>query len=52
LKLNDPTGDCISGISAGNVGDATEWLVGDTFLKSVYFSHNVDTNSMSLAKLR
>lgn len=23
----DPTGDCISGIAAGNIGGATEWLV-------------------------
>lgn len=52
VDINDPTGDCISGISAGNVGDDTEWLVGDTFLKSVYFSHNVDTNQISLAKLK
>lgn len=52
VDLNNPTGDCISGISAGNVGDNTEWLVGDTFLKSVYFSHNVDTNQISLAKLK
>jgi len=52
VDINDPTGACISGISAGNVGDATEWLVGDTFLKSVYFSHNVDTNTMSLANLK
>lgn len=24
---NDPTGDCVSGISSGNIGGATEWLV-------------------------
>lgn len=24
---NDPNGDCISGISSGNIGGATEWLV-------------------------
>jgi hypothetical protein len=31
---NDPTGDCISGISAGQIGGATEWLVGDVFLSA------------------
>jgi len=43
--------DCMSGISAGEFGEATQWLVGDVFLKNAYFSHNVDTNTMSLAKL-
>lgn len=27
VNAADPTGDCTSGISAGNVGGATEWLV-------------------------
>lgn len=48
---NDPTGDCTSGISAGNVGGAQEWLVGDVFLKNAYFSTDVDKNTVSLAKL-
>jgi hypothetical protein len=48
---NDPTGDCVSGISAGQIGGATEWLVGDVFLKNAYFSTNVDKNTVSLAKL-
>lgn len=47
----DPQGDCISGISAGQVGDDTQWLVGDVFLKNAYFSTNVDDNTLSLAKL-
>lgn len=50
LDINDPTGMCVSGISSGNVGQG-EWLVGDTFLKSAYFSTNVDKNQLSLAKL-
>lgn len=35
----NPTGDCVSGIfeSAGNIGGATEWPVGDVFLKNTYF---------------
>jgi len=32
------TGACLSGISAGTVGGAQEWLVGDVFLKNAYFS--------------
>ncbi|RDB25910.1 putative aspartic-type endopeptidase CTSD [Hypsizygus marmoreus] len=47
----DPTGDCISGIAAGNIGGATEWLVGDVFLKNAYFSTDVTKNTLSLAKL-
>jgi hypothetical protein len=47
----DPNGDCVSGIAAGNIGGAQEWLVGDVFLKNAYFSTDVGTNSLSLAKL-
>ncbi|KAF8525835.1 acid protease [Hysterangium stoloniferum] len=47
----DPTGDCQSGITSGNVGADTEWLVGDVFLKNAYFSTNVNENTISLAKL-
>ncbi|TFK40258.1 aspartic peptidase A1 [Crucibulum laeve] len=48
---NDPTGDCTSGITSGDVGGATEWLVGDVFLKNAYFSTDVAQNTLSLAKL-
>jgi len=48
---NNLQGDCISGISSGNVGGPNQWLVGDVFLKNAYFSHNVDKNEISLAKL-
>ncbi|EKM78686.1 hypothetical protein AGABI1DRAFT_114293 [Agaricus bisporus var. burnettii JB137-S8] len=51
LDPNDPNGDCISGISAGNIGGAQEWLVGDVFLKNAYFSTDVDQNEVSLADL-
>jgi hypothetical protein len=47
----NPTGDCTSGISSGNVGGAQEWLVGDVFLKNAYFSTDVGKNTLSLAKL-
>jgi len=42
---------CLCGIQAGNIGGATEWLVGDVFLKNAYFSTNVQQNTISLAKL-
>jgi hypothetical protein len=48
---NNPTGDCISGISSGQIGGANEWLVGDVFLKNAYFSTNVGKNTIQLAKL-
>jgi len=50
---DDPTGDCVSGIVADTLSDdsATQWLVGDVFLKDVYFSTNVNKMSISLATL-
>jgi len=50
----DPNGDCVSGIAGapnGAVGNANEWLVGDTFLKNAYFSTDVEKNTLSLASL-
>ncbi|KAF8311983.1 acid protease [Clavulina sp. PMI_390] len=51
VNANDLTGDCISGISAGQIGGADEWLVGDVFLKNAYFSVDESKNTVSLAKL-
>jgi len=51
VDANDPTGDCVSGISSGQIGGATEWLVGDVFLKNAYFSVDTGKNAISLAKL-
>lgn len=49
---NDLTGDCVSSISAGdNDGGENTWLVGDPFLKNVFFSTEVDKNTLSFAKL-
>jgi hypothetical protein len=50
---NDPKGDCVSGIVSDTLSDdsPTQWLVGDVFLKDVYFSTNVDKMSISLARL-
>ncbi|THG95238.1 hypothetical protein EW026_g6382 [Hermanssonia centrifuga] len=47
----DLTGDCVSGISSGQIGGADEWLVGDVFLKNAYFSTDVTNNQISLAEL-
>ncbi|KAJ7220032.1 acid protease [Mycena pura] len=41
------TGACTSGIGSF---DDTKFLVGDTFLKNVYFSTNADDNTIMLAK--
>ena len=51
VNANDPTGDCVSGISSGQIGGAQEWLVGDVFLKNAYFSTDVGKNTLALAKL-
>jgi len=51
VDQNDLTGDCISAVSAGQIGGANEWLLGDAFLKNAYFSVDVSTNKISLAKL-
>ncbi|KAG9315255.1 acid protease [Chiua virens] len=51
VDLNNPTGACTAGIQPQQIGAATEWLVGDVFLKNAYFSTNVATNQISLAKL-
>jgi hypothetical protein len=52
VNANDPTGDCVSGISGGSFGTSnTEWLVGDVFLKNAYYSTDVGKNTVSLAKL-
>lgn len=45
------TGNCVSGISAGEIDGDTTWLVGDVFLKNAYFSVNVNNNTIQLAKL-
>jgi len=48
---NNPAGDCLSGISPGQIGGPNQWLVGDVFLKSAYFSTDVTKNQISLANL-
>ncbi len=48
---NNLLGDCVSAISAGNVGQQNEWLVGATFLKNAYFATNTKANKIGLAHL-
>jgi hypothetical protein len=47
----NPTGDCVSGISSGQIGGPDEWLAGDVFLKNAYFSTDVGKNTIQLAQL-
>jgi len=51
VDVNNVTGDCTAGIQPQQIGGATEWLVGDVFLKNAYFSTDVSKNQISLAKL-
>lgn len=51
VNPNDLSGDCISGISAGQLGGPNQWLAGDVFLKNAYFSTNVGKNTVQLAML-
>ncbi|KAJ7086071.1 acid protease [Mycena belliarum] len=44
------SGDCTSGIGAFSDANNNQWLVGDSFLKSVYFSTNADDDTVTLAK--
>jgi hypothetical protein len=50
VNTNDPTGECVSGISSGDIDGPNVWLTGDLFLKNVYLSTNVDRNTIQLAK--
>jgi hypothetical protein len=52
VSQNNLQGDCVSGIMSGQIGGAQQWLVGDVFLKNAYFSHDVNKNTISLAKLK
>ncbi len=44
-------GLCLSGISSGQIGGPNEWLVGDVFLKNVYFATDVGKDAVGLARL-
>ncbi|KJA26381.1 hypothetical protein HYPSUDRAFT_318649 [Hypholoma sublateritium FD-334 SS-4] len=51
--VEEGSATCVSGISVGTVGPFdlnTDWLVGDVFLKNVYFSTDEDNDEISIAK--
>ncbi|KAI8445148.1 aspartic peptidase A1 [Phakopsora pachyrhizi] len=52
ISANKLDGDCISGITAGNIGGKNQWLVGDVFLKNVYFATDVTNNQIGLAAIK
>jgi hypothetical protein len=49
---NDLTGDCTAGVSSGQIGGATEWLVGDVFLKNAYFATTESSNIVNILIVR
>ncbi|KAG5634385.1 hypothetical protein H0H81_002148 [Sphagnurus paluster] len=48
----NPQGNCTSGITAGTPGGPQQWLVGDVFLKSVYMSTDIASDTITFAKLK
>lgn len=48
----DLSANCISAISSGTVGGPNQWLLGDTFLKNVYFATDATHNEMGMAALK
>ncbi|KAG0146584.1 hypothetical protein CROQUDRAFT_44259 [Cronartium quercuum f. sp. fusiforme G11] len=52
VKSNDLEGDCMSGISSGQIGGAHQWLLGDVFLKNVYLATDATNNQIGLAVIK
>ncbi|EGG09113.1 uncharacterized protein MELLADRAFT_34629 [Melampsora larici-populina 98AG31] len=48
----DLSANCISAISSGTVGGPNQWLLGDTFLKNVYFATDATHDEMGMAALK
>ncbi|KAH9810844.1 aspartic peptidase domain-containing protein [Melampsora americana] len=46
------SGKCISGISSGTIGGPRQWLLGDTFLKNVYFATDATHDEIGMAVLK
>ena len=44
-------GLCLSGVSSGQIGGPNEWLVGDVFLKNVYYATDAGADTVGLAAL-
>lgn len=49
IDIDKLDGECQSGITAGQIGGARQWLVGDVFLKGNYFATDVANNQIGLA---
>lgn len=52
VNLNDLKGRCLSGIVGGQVGGSNQWLLGDLFLKNVYFATDASRNQIGLAVIK
>ncbi|OWT41054.1 endopeptidase [Cryptococcus neoformans Bt1] len=46
---NDLHGNCVSSLSAGTIKNGDTWLLGDSFLKNVYMTTNVDDRTVQLS---
>ncbi|KAH9811117.1 aspartic peptidase A1 [Melampsora americana] len=52
VNLNNLNGMCLSGIAAGQIGGQNQWLLGDIFLKNVYFVTDATNNEIGLAVIK
>lgn len=52
VDATNPTGDCVSGISSGQIGGATEWLVGDVFLSKLIYPQIVPVTQLLSSRKR
>lgn len=46
---DDLRGNCVSSLSAGTIKNGDTWLLGDSFLKNVYMTTNVDDKTVQLS---
>lgn len=46
---NDSRGSCVSSLSAGTIKNGDTWLLGDSFLKNVYMTTNVNDKTVQLS---
>lgn len=46
---DDLQGNCVSSLSAGTIKNGDTWLLGDSFLKNVYMTTNVDDRTVQLS---
>lgn len=46
---NNSRGSCVSSLSAGTIKNGDTWLLGDSFLKNVYMTTNVNDKTVQLS---